>query len=199
MSDTHLIVGGGLAAGKAAEALREEGFDGRIVLVAEERERPYERPPLSKEYLRAEAGREKLYVHPEEWYAEHDVELRLGERVESLDAAASVATLASGEELRFDRALLATGAEPRRLDVPGADLDGVHLLRSVDDSDALRERLEAGGRMVVVGGGWIGSEVAASARSRGLEVAMVEPLELPLVRVLGPEIARMYHDVHRDH
>ena len=199
MSETHLIVGGGLAAGKAAEAMREEGFDGRIVLVTAEAERPYERPPLSKEYLRGEAGREKLYVHPEAWYAEHDVELRLGERVTALDAAGSVATLASGEELPFDRALLATGAEPRRLNLPGADLDGVHLLRSVDDSDALRERLEAGGKLVVIGGGWIGSEVAASARQRGLAVTMVEPLELPLLRVLGPEVARVYHDVHRDH
>src|SRR2546423_2355512 len=160
MSETHLIVGGGLAAGKAAEAMREEGFDGRIVLVTAEGERPYERPPLSKEYLRAEAGREKLYVHEEAWYAEHDVELRLGERVSTLDVAASTAMLGSGEELRFDKLLLATGAEPRRLDVPGAELDGVHLLRSVADSDALRERLDAGGRLVVVGGGWIGSEGA---------------------------------------
>src|SRR5438093_6204336 len=183
MSDTHVIVGGGLAAGKAAEGLREEGFDGRIVLVAEERERPYERPPLSKEYLRGESPRDKLYVHEEAWYAEHDVELRLGERVASIDAGASVATLGSGEELGFDALLLATGAEPRRLRAPGAELDGVHLLRSVDDSDAIRERLGRGGRLVVVGGGWIGCEVAASARQRGLEVVMVEPLELPLVRV----------------
>jgi 3-phenylpropionate/trans-cinnamate dioxygenase ferredoxin reductase component len=199
MSETHLIVGGGLAAGKAAEAMREEGFDGRIVLVTAEGERPYERPPLSKEYLRGEAGREKIYVHEESWYAEHDVELRVGEKVTALDAAGSVATLGSGEELRFDRALLATGAEPRRLNVPGADLDGVHLLRSVDDSDALRERLEAGGKLVVVGGGWIGCEVAASARQRGLAVTLVEPLELPLLRVLGPEIGRVFYDVHRDH
>src|SRR4051812_16079051 len=167
MSETHLIVGGGLAAGKAAEAMRDEGFDGRIVLVTAEGERPYERPPLSKEYLRAEAAREKLYVHPEDWYAEHDVELRLGERVTALDAAGSVATLASGEELRYDRALLATGAEPRRLNLPGADLEGVHLLRSVDDSDALRERLEAGGKLVVIGGGGDGSGGAAPARPPG--------------------------------
>src|SRR5207249_394254 len=157
MSETHLIVGGGLAAGKAAEALREEGFDGRIVVVTEERERPYERPPLSKEYLRREAPREKIYVHEEGWYAEHDVELRTGERVASIDAGASVAKLDSGEELRFAALLLATGAEPRRLRAPGAELEGVHVLRSVDDSDAISERLErGGGRLAVVGGGWIG-------------------------------------------
>src|SRR3954471_12085625 len=188
---TFVIVGASLTGAKAAEKLREEGFDGRVVVVGAEAERPYERPPLSKEYLRGEAGREKIYVHEESWYAEHDVELRLGERVTALDAAGSVATLASGEELRYDRALLATGAEPRRLNLPGADLDGVHLLRSVDDSDALRERLEAGGKLVGIGGGWIGSEVAASARQRGLAVTMVEPLELPLLRVLGPEVARV--------
>src|SRR3954471_3822690 len=169
MTQTHVIVGGGLAAGKAAEALREEGFDGRVVLVTEEPERPYERPPLSKDYLRGEAGRDKLYVHDEGWYADHDVELRVGERVESLDAGASTVTLGSGEELRFDRALLATGAEPRRLDVPGAELDGVHLLRSVDDSDALRERLEAGGRVGAGGpaGGWSSAAAGGSGpRSR---------------------------------
>ena len=200
MSETHLIVGGGLAAGKAAEALREEGFDGRIVVVTEERERPYERPPLSKEYLRREAPREKIYVHEEGWYAEHDVELRTGERVASIDAGASVAKLDSGEELRFAALLLATGAEPRRLRAPGAELEGVHVLRSVDDSDAISERLErGGGRLTVVGGGWIGCEVAASARQRGLDVVMVEPLELPLVRVLGPEVARVLRDVHSDH
>jgi len=200
MTDTHVIVGGGLAAGKAAEALREEGFDGRIVVVTEERERPYERPPLSKEYLRREAPREKIYVHEEGWYAEHDVELRTGERVASIDAGASVAKLDSGEELRFAALLLATGAEPRRLRAPGAELEGVHVLRSVDDSDAISERLErGGGRLTVVGGGWIGCEVAASARQRGLDVVMVEPLELPLVRVLGPEVARVLRDVHADH
>jgi 3-phenylpropionate/trans-cinnamate dioxygenase ferredoxin reductase subunit len=199
MTQTHVIVGGGLAAGKAAEALREEGFDGRVVLVTEEPERPYERPPLSKDYLRGEAGRDKLYVHDEGWYAEHDVELRTGERVESLDAGASTVTLGSGEELRFDRALLATGAEPRRLDVDGAQLDGVHLLRSAADSDAIRERLDAGGRLVVVGAGWIGCEVAASARQRGLDVVMIDPLEQPLVRVLGAEVGKVFADVHREH
>src|SRR5256885_5686280 len=176
--------------------MREEGFDGRIVLVTGEGERPYERPPLSKEYLRGEAGREKIYVHEESWYAEHDVELRVGEKVTALDAAGSVATLGSGEELRFDRALLATGAEPRRLNVPGADLDGVHLLRSVDDSDALRERLEAGGKLVVIGGGWIGSEVAASARQRGLAGTMIEPPRLPPLRAPRPEGPRGFPDGH---
>src|SRR3954453_2415671 len=194
-----VIVGAGLAGAKAAEGLRGEGYDGRLLLLGAENERPYERPPLSKDYLRGEAGRDKLYVHDEGWYADHDVELRTGERVESLDASASTVTLASGEELHFDRALLAPGAEPRRLDVDGAQLDGVHLLRSAADSDAIRERLDAGGRLVVVGAGWIGCEVAASARQRGMDVAVVEPRSLPLVGVLGAELGAFYRDVHADH
>src|SRR5918992_4844218 len=147
---THVIVGAGLAGAKAAETLREEGFDGRVVLIGAEEERPYERPPLSKDYLRGEVGREKVYVHDEGFYAEHDIELRLGRTAVSLDTASSVLQLDDGERLRYDRLLLATGAEPRRLSIPGAELDGVLYLRSVHDSDTLRERLDRGGRLVVV-------------------------------------------------
>ena len=201
MSDqqTFVIVGGGLAGAKAAETLRAEGFDGRVVLVGAEPSRPYERPPLSKEYLRGEAGREKVYVHDEGFYADQDIDLRPGRRATSLDPSGRELALDDGERLRFDRLLLATGAEPRRLPVPGANLPGVHYLRSVEDSDALRARLDAGGRAVVVGAGWIGCEVAASARQRGLEVTVVEPLSLPLERVLGPEMGAFFRDVHADH
>jgi 3-phenylpropionate/trans-cinnamate dioxygenase ferredoxin reductase component len=195
---THVIVGASLAGAKAAETLREEGFDGRVVLVGAEDERPYERPPLSKDYLRGEVDREKVYVHDESFYVEHDIELRLGRTALSLDTANAQLELDDGEELSYDRLLLATGAEPRRLSVPGAELDGVFYLRSVSDSDALRQRLDRGGAVVVVGAGWIGAEVAASARQRGLDVTVVEPASVPLERVLGKEIGAVYRDIHTD-
>jgi 3-phenylpropionate/trans-cinnamate dioxygenase ferredoxin reductase component len=194
---TFVIVGAGMAGGKAAETLREEGFDGRIVLVGAEPHRPYERPPLSKDYLRGEGGMAWLQ-EDEGWYAQNDVELRTSANVEAIDPSASAVTLAGGERLEYDRLLLTTGAEPRRLPLDGADLDGVHLLRTVEDSDAIKTAFEAGGRMVVIGGGWIGCEVAASARQKGMDVTLVEPLELPLLRVLGPELGALYRDVHVD-
>jgi 3-phenylpropionate/trans-cinnamate dioxygenase ferredoxin reductase subunit len=196
---TYVIVGASLAGAKAAETLRAEGFDGRVLLVGAEAERPYERPPLSKEYLRGEAGREKVYVHDEGFYAEHDIELRLGRAATSLDTSRREVVLDDGDRLRYDRLLLTTGAQPRRLAIPGADLDGVLYLRSVEDSDTLRERLDRGGSVVVVGAGWIGAEVAASARQRGLEVTVLDPAAVPLERVLGTEVGAIYRDIHADH
>lgn len=196
---TMVIVGASLAGAKAAETLRAEGFDGRLVLVGSEPERPYERPPLSKEYLRGEAEREKAHVHEAAFYEEHQVELRLGVSVSSLDLGGSRAVLEDGQELSYDRLLLTTGAEPRRITVPGAELEGVHYLRTLADCDRLRERLNAGGRVAVIGAGWIGSEVAASARQLGLEVALIDPLTLPNERVFGTEIGTFYRDVHADH
>src|SRR5690242_11856796 len=184
-SSAYVIAGAGLAGAKAAETLREEGFDGRVVLIGSEAERPYERPPLSKDYLLGGVGREKVYVHDEGFYAAQDIELQLGRTATSLDTSRRVLVLDGVEELRYDRLLLTTGAEPRRLSVPGADLDGVYYLRSIADCDALRERLDHGGSLVVVGGGWIGVEVAASARQRGLDVTVVDPSSVPLERVLG--------------
>jgi 3-phenylpropionate/trans-cinnamate dioxygenase ferredoxin reductase subunit len=195
---TYVIVGASLAGAKAAETLRAEGFDGRVVLIGAEDVRPYERPPLSKDYLRGEAGREKVYVHEEGFYEEHDIELRLGRRAEALDVSTSELLLDDGDRLRYDKLLLTTGAEPRRLSVPGAELDGVLYLRSVHDSDALRERLDRGGSVVVVGAGWIGAEVAASARQRGLDVTVLDPLAVPLERVLGAEVGGIYRDIHAD-
>jgi 3-phenylpropionate/trans-cinnamate dioxygenase ferredoxin reductase subunit len=195
---TFVIVGASLAGAKAAETLRAEGFDGRIVLVGTEPERPYERPPLSKDYLRGEAGRDAVYVHEAGFYDEQEIELRAGTTATALDPDAHTVTLDGGEALAYDRLLLATGAEPRRLDVPGGDLDGVHYLRSVEDSDVLRARLDRGGRLVVVGAGWIGCEVAASARQRGLDVTLVDPLAVPLERVLGREVGAIYGEVHAD-
>jgi 3-phenylpropionate/trans-cinnamate dioxygenase ferredoxin reductase subunit len=195
---TFVIVGAALCGAKAAETLRDEGFDGRVVLIGTEADRPYERPPLSKEYLRGEAE-ERPYVHDKDFYAEREIELRISTTVESIDVATSEVTLEDGESLEFDRLLLATGAEPRRLPVPGADLDGVLYLRTVEESDALRERIEQGGKLVTIGAGWIGSEVAASARQKGCEVSIVEQTAVPLEGVLGPELGRIYRDIHTDH
>jgi 3-phenylpropionate/trans-cinnamate dioxygenase ferredoxin reductase component len=196
---THVIVGASLTGARAAETLRAEGFDGRVVLTGAEDERPYERPPLSKDYLRGELGREKVYVHPEGFYAENDIELRLGRTAVSLDSTSRELELDDGERLRYDRLLLTTGAEPRRLAIPGAELDGILYLRSVEDSDALRARLDRGGAVVVVGSGWIGSEVAASARQRGLEVTVIDPASVPLERVMGAEVGAIYRDIHTEH
>jgi 3-phenylpropionate/trans-cinnamate dioxygenase ferredoxin reductase subunit len=195
---TFVIAGAGLAGAKAAETLREEGFDGRLILIGDEPERPYERPPLSKEYLRRETE-EKPFVHDEGYYDEHDIELWTSTHVSSIDPDSSELVLENGRRQGFDRLLVATGAEPRRLDVPGADLEGVHELRTVADSEWIGERIESGGRLVVVGSGWIGAEVAASARQKGCEVTMIEMASLPLERVLGPEVGTVYRDIHRDH
>jgi 3-phenylpropionate/trans-cinnamate dioxygenase ferredoxin reductase subunit len=194
-----VIVGASLAGAKAAETLRTEGFDERVVLIGAEDERPYERPPLSKDYMRGEVDRETVYVHPDGYYAEHDIELRLGHTAVSLNTAARELALDDGERLHYDRLLLTTGAEPRRLSIPGGELDGVLYLRSVADCDALRERLDRGGTVVVIGAGWIGAEVAASARQRGLEVTVIDPLTVPLERVLGTEVGAVYRDIHLDH
>jgi 3-phenylpropionate/trans-cinnamate dioxygenase ferredoxin reductase subunit len=196
---TFVIVGASLAGAKAAEELRNQGFDGDVKLIGSEPERPYERPPLSKDYLRGESERDKAHVHDEDFYAEHDIELLTGETVSALDPAGGRVTLDGGRELEFDRLLLTTGAEPRRLEVPGADLEGVHYLRTLADSDLLRERLDGGGRVAVVGAGWIGSEVAASARQRGLDVTVIDPLELPNERIFGREVGEFYRDVHAGH
>jgi 3-phenylpropionate/trans-cinnamate dioxygenase ferredoxin reductase component len=195
---TFVIVGGGLAGAKAAETLREEGFDGRLVLIGDEPERPYERPPLSKDYLRGDVA-EKPYVHAEAFYAEHEVELWSETRVTRLDPGARELALEDDRRLDYDRLLIATGAEPRRLDAPGAQLDGILYLRTVADSERIGERIDRGGRLVVVGSGWIGAEIAASARVKGCEVTMIEMGSLPLERVLGPEMGRIYLDLHRDH
>jgi 3-phenylpropionate/trans-cinnamate dioxygenase ferredoxin reductase subunit len=197
---TFVIAGAALTGAKTAEALREEGFDGRVVLIGAESVRPYERPPLSKEYLRGEAGRESVWVHDDEgFYSRMQIDVHLGTEVTAVDAAGRVVELAGGERVGFDALLLATGAEPRRLGIPGADLDEVYYLRTVEDSDRLRERIERGGRLVVIGAGWIGAEVGASARQKGCEVTLVELSSVPLEGVLGPELGAFYRDVHADH
>ncbi|HET8785461.1 MAG TPA: FAD-dependent oxidoreductase [Candidatus Limnocylindrales bacterium] len=194
---THVIVGASLAGASAAAALRKEGFDGRIVLIGDESERPYERPELSKTYLRGEAKKD-LHVHPADYYAEHHIELRTGRPVERIDADRREVHLGD-ERIAFDRLLLATGATPRRLDVPGGDLNGIVTLRTMADADRIREAASAAAHIVVVGGGWIGSEVAASLREVGRDVTLVLPWQVPLENVLGPEIGGMYRQAHEEH
>ena len=196
---TYLIVGASLCGAKAAETLREEGFGGRVILLGSETERPYERPPLSKGYLLGKEDKSVIYVHEEGWYAGHDVDLRLGVTVTAVDPAGRTVTTADGESIGYDRLLLATGASPRRLTIPGADLDGVLYLRTVGDSERLAAAFRGGGRVVTVGAGWIGLETTAAAREAGCEVTVVEPEPTALYRALGTELGEMFADLHREH
>ncbi len=196
---TFAIVGASLAGAKAAQELRARGFDGRVLLIGSETEPPYERPPLTKDYLRGEAERSAARVHPDGFYEEHGIELETGTTVSALSLAERRLSLADGREIGYDKLLLATGAEPRRPAVPGAELEGVHYLRTLADADVLRERLREGAHAVAVGGGWIGSEFAASARQRGVQVTLIDPVALPGARILGEEVASFYRDVHARH
>ncbi len=197
MTRTLAIVGASLAGAKAAEGAREVGFDGRIVLIGDEAHAPYERPPLSKDVLRGEKEAESARVHPDGFYREHDIEL-VTDEVVSLDLDGGRLELAGGAAVDFQAAVLATGAEPRRLAIPGAELGGIHHLRSVDDSLRLRDALRAGTRVAVVGAGWIGSEVAASARQMGADVVLIDPSAVPLQRVLGDEVGAVFRQLHAD-
>lgn len=194
-----VIVGGGLAAAKAAETLRGDGYDGRVSILAEESERPYERPPLSKGVLVHEAAPEEVYVHPADFYAEHGIALRLGDPAVQIDRDAGAVLTRSGQRLHFDRLLIATGAFPRELPLGDENLDGVLTLRTLGDSRRLSARLQAAEHATVVGAGWIGCEVAAAARALGTELTMVDPLDVPLERVLGRRIGQVFADLHTDH
>ena len=200
---TFVIVGGGLAGAKAAETLRAEGFSGRVILLGDERDHPYERPPLSKGYLSGKEDRDSVFVHETAWYAGADIELHLGQPVTSLDREARAVQLGDGTVVHYDKLLLATGAEPRRLHVPGTDLAGVHHLRRLAHADRLRNVLAALGRdnghLVIAGAGWIGLEVAAAARGYGAEVTVMEPEPTPLHQVVGPELGQIFTDLHSDH
>jgi 3-phenylpropionate/trans-cinnamate dioxygenase ferredoxin reductase component len=199
MSETFVIIGAGLAGAKAAEALREKGFDGQLLLFGQERHRPYERPALSKGYLAGSAERESVFVHPAGWYDDNHVELRLDTTVTAIDRPGKKLRLADGGEASYDKLVLATGARPRRLSVPGADASGVYELRTLDDSDSLVRLLAGAGRIVVIGAGWIGLEVTAAARAAGADVTVIESAELPLLNVLGPELAAVFQALHAEH
>lgn len=196
---TFVIIGASLAGAKAAEQLRGDGFTGRIVLVGAETDRPYERPPLSKGYLLGKEPRDKAFVHEAQWYAEHDIELVLGVNATAVDPKAHTVTLDSVEPLHYDKLLLTTGSRVRALDIPGADNSGIHYLRTITQSDTLRDSLREGAQVIVVGAGWIGLETAAAAREHGATVTVVEMDSLPLRRVLGDELATYFRDVHAAH
>ena len=194
-----LIVGGGLAAAYCASELRKQGAEGSILLAGREAEPPYERPPLSKEYLRGEAKREDAYVNPTAWYEENGVELRTRTNVMALDIGERTAKLQGGEELNFDKALIATGANVNILRVEGAELEGIHYLRAFGNADAIREQAAQAERVVLIGGSYIGAEVAASLRAQGAEVAIVMLEEVALSRTFGEEVGRFFHDALAEH
>ncbi|MFD3730005.1 NAD(P)/FAD-dependent oxidoreductase [Streptomyces sp. NPDC058632] len=201
---TFVIVGGGLAGAKAAETLRAEGFTGRVLLICDERDRPYERPPLSKGFLLGKEERDSVFVHEPAWYARHDIELHLGQTVDAVDRAAKTVRFGEdGTTVRYDKLLLANGSEPRRLDIPGTDLVGVHHLRRLAHAERLKGVLASLGRdnghLVIAGAGWIGLEVAAAARGYGAEVTVVHRGPTPLHSVLGPELGQLFADLHSEH
>jgi len=199
MPETYLVAGASLAGGTAAATLRADGFNGRLVLVGEEPVAPYERPPLSKEFLRGEAPFEKALIRPPGFWEANEIECRFGSRVARIDPGSRQAILDDGEALRYDKVLVATGLRNRTLHVPGSHLPGIHLLRTVADADAIRAETAGATAVVVVGMGFIGSEVAASLRRCGLDVVAVEPLPAPCYRALGPQIGAVVAAIHADH
>jgi 3-phenylpropionate/trans-cinnamate dioxygenase ferredoxin reductase subunit len=196
---TVVVVGANLAGGTAAGVLRERGFDGRLVLIGAEDLPPYERPPLSKEFLRGEQDLAAGFVRAPGWWEEHGIEMRLGTRAERLDGTAREVVLEGGERIGFDRAVVATGCRPRPLRVPGANLDGVWELRRAADAERIRRAAREGGRAVLVGMGFVGAEVAASLRRLGMDVTVIEVFETSLYRVLGTDLGRTVEAMHRDH
>ena len=193
---TIVIVGGGHAAGQAAASLRQEGYEGAVVVVGEEPHLPYQRPPLSKEYLAGEQGLERVHLRPQRFYADHDIEVRSGVRVSAIDRARNAVICDDDTMLPYDRLLLATGSRPRRLDVSGCDLDGVCLLRTIADADSIRDKLKPGAKLVIVGGGYIGLEVASVAVRHGMDVTVLEMEERILARVTTPAMSEFYHRLH---
>ncbi|WP_427895374.1 NAD(P)/FAD-dependent oxidoreductase [Kribbella sp. GL6] len=200
MADEQIvIVGASLAGATAAETLREDGWSGRIVLIGSEKSLPYERPPLSKDVLLGKAETGAAQLHDQQWYDDHTIDLRLGTTVTAIDPAAHTVTLDDGSQVPYTKLLIATGSRVRELDVPGAELPGVHYLRTAEESQALTEAYAAKPRVVVVGAGWIGLEAAAAARERGCEVTVVEPQSTALAAVLGEEVGGLFADLHRAH
>src|SRR3712207_4189744 len=199
MAETFVIVGAGLAGGGAAATLRGGVLEGRLVLIGAESQPPYERPPLSKEYLRGESSFEQALVQPLDFYDENNIETRFGVRVTRVDAAEKVLELDHGESVPYDALLVATGGHNRRIPIPGIELEGIYGLRTVADSDRIRAEISPGRKAVVVGMGFIGSEVAASLRQSGVEVAVVDRNTVPLRRVLGEEVGRVVGEIHRDY
>ena len=199
MPETFVIVGASLAGGGAAATLRQEGFDGKVILIGAEPQPPYERPPLSKDYLRGESLFEQALVQPPDFYGENGIETRFGVRAKRVDAAEKVVELDGGERVAYDGLLIATGGRNRRFPIPGLDLEGIYDLRTVADCERIRHEVAPGRKAVVVGMGFIGSEIAASLRQSGVEVVVVDRNKVPLRRVLGEEVGRVMQGIHRDH
>jgi 3-phenylpropionate/trans-cinnamate dioxygenase ferredoxin reductase subunit len=199
MAPAFVIIGASLAGGVAAATLRQDGFDGDVILIGAEPQPPYERPPLSKQYLRGEAPFEKALVRPAGFYHQNRIEARFSTRATRVDPVQRTVSLESGAAVRYDKLLIATGVRNRRPPIPGLDLPGVFDLRTLSDADALRSQIAAGRRAVVVGMGFIGCEVAASLRRKGVEVVSVDPSPTPLFRILGAEVGRVIAAVHQDH
>ncbi len=194
-----VIIGSGVAGGNAAATLREEGFPGPVVVISREPGVPFGRPPLSKTYLRSEEGLDGWYVRPAGWFADHDVELRGGAVVVAVDPAEHTVTLDSGEELGYQKVLIASGGRNRRLEIPGAGLAGIHYLRTVAECDAIKRDAMPGRRAVIVGMGFIGCEVAASLTQLGVAVTAVFPGQTPLKAVLGGQVGTLIGTIHRAH
>jgi 3-phenylpropionate/trans-cinnamate dioxygenase ferredoxin reductase component len=199
MPEVFAIVGASLAGGTAAVTLREEGFDGRVVLIGEEPQPPYERPPLSKQYLRGEQPFEEALVRPLDFYASNDIETHFGTRAIRVDPVAKTVELADADPVRYDKVLIATGSRNRRFPIPGLDLEGVYDLRTIEDCERIRKEIAPGCRAAVVGMGFIGSEIASSLRQLGVEVVAVEGGKVPLFRALGEKVGRVMEHIHRDH
>ena len=195
-NETYVIVGAGIAGGTAAETLRKQGFDGEVHLVGAEPHRPYDRPPLSKEFLSGAKEESKLFFKTEDFYAEQSIELHLGTEAASLDPSSNTVTLSNGESLHYDKLLLATGSQVKRLPIPGSNLDGVHYLRNIEDSKAIAQSMKDAGKVVVVGAGFIGSEVAAVCKTAGLEVTVLEIQSQPMAHILGTEMGAIYANLH---
>jgi 3-phenylpropionate/trans-cinnamate dioxygenase ferredoxin reductase subunit len=198
MAETFVLVGAGLAGGTAAITLREQGFDGRVILIGAEDHPPYERPPLSKQYLRGEMPAEKMLLRPTEFYAANNIELKLGTAARSVEPEAHIVELVNGERIAYDKLLIATGGRNKRPPIPGIDLEGVYDLRTISDADRIRAAAQPGKNVVVVGMGFIGSELAASLRAMGLNVTVIEGKSSPLGGLLGPEISGLLEAVHRE-
>ena len=196
---SYVVIGAGIAGARAVEALRKHGVDGRVIVLGDETLAPYERPELSKSYLAGTKKISEFTVRDEAWFAQHDVELILGRSAHTIDRVNQVIELDDRQRLAYLRLLLATGSTPRRLDLPGAELSGVHYLRRLGDSDAIRDAIASGGPIVVIGAGWIGLEVAAVAREAGAGVTILEAGRAPLERVLGEQVGERFAQLHRSH